>query len=131
MCWQDQSQRLAALFPPLQSTARIGEKSALGLRTVNKNPRGIETSSKRKSTDDVPAFKHKSSQSLPCKMYDMMVCITIQSIEVVSSILDCLRLEIVVFTVKNVTLLMHEQYSQLLSSVSHQIKLTENYSATK
>ena len=51
----------------MQSTARIGEKTgALGLRTVNKNPRGIETSSKRKSTDDVRAFKHKSSQSLPC-----------------------------------------------------------------
>ena len=41
-------------------------KTEEGLGTANKSPRGIGRPSKRKSTNDVPASKHKSSQPLPC-----------------------------------------------------------------
>lgn len=37
-----------------------------GLGTANKVPRAVGRPSKRKSTDDVPAARHKSFQPLPC-----------------------------------------------------------------
>ena len=49
-------------------------KIAEGLWSTNKVPRGVGRPSKRKSTDDVPAAKEKSSQPLSCNYarYDGM-----------------------------------------------------------
>ena len=58
-------------------------KIAEGLGSANKVPRGVGRTSKRKSTDDVLAAKHKSSQPLPCNviLHAMMVCTTDQNTE--------------------------------------------------
>ena len=64
---------MAALPPPLQSTAKkqiflltFISKIEERLGTAKKVQKGVDRLSKRKSTNDFPAAKHKSSQPLPC-----------------------------------------------------------------
>ena len=58
-------------------------KIAQSLGAANKVPRGVGRTSKRKSTDDVLAAKHKSSQPLPWNviLHAIMVCTTDQNTE--------------------------------------------------
>ena len=56
-------------------------KIAEGLGSANKVRRGVGRPSKRKSTDNVPAAEHKSSQPLPCNDARYDVCNTGQNIE--------------------------------------------------